>query len=1020
MTLELRDYPPALGRVADGERTKAVGIQPFRLSSGGALDRSRTLRFSFDGRDYTGHPGDTLASALLANGLRLVGRSFKYHRPRGIFASGPEEPNALVTLKRGEYAEPNTRATVTELFAGLVAESQNRWPSLSFDVMSVNGLLARPFPAGFYYKTFMWPGSFWMLYERVIRRAAGMGRASRNPDPGRYEKSHIFCDVLIVGGGPAGISASLAAGRSGARVVLVEADPLFGGGLLRDEEVIERVPASEWIAASLKELASLPNVSLMRRTTAFGYYDHNVVGAVERVTDHLSSPDPYLPRQRFHIIRARRVVLATGSIERPLVFANNDRPGVMLASAVRTYLRRFGVRPGERAVVFANNDDAYRTALDLHTAGVGVEAIVDPRNASDGVLPKQAKRSGIECLFDHSVVNVTGKQLVRSVEITGATNGTTRHINCDIVAVSGGWDPTVHLQSHSGSKPVYNPALGAFVPGPARQAERTIGAANGTFALEGCLAEGSTAGRDSAADAGFHAPKMIAPQCASPLAAPVAPPFWPMSAPNRRSGKAFVDIQDDVTADDIALAHREGYVSVEHLKRYTTLGMGTDQGKTSNVNGLAIMASLRGKPINEVGTTTFRPPYTPVAVGAFAGRETRQHYEPIRRSAMHDWHVANGAAMVEAGLWMRPRAYPRAGESQRAAYIREATHVRNAVGLIDVSTLGKIDIQGPDALELLERVYCNGWQTLGIGRLRYGLMLREDGIVFDDGTTARLGKHHYFMTTTTANAGKVMAHLEFLIQAVWPDLRVHVTSVTEQWAAMAIAGPFARNVLARVIDGGATTVDDGHLPHLGLAEVRIAGVRSRLFRMSFSGERAYEVVAPADRALHVWEALMEAGKPDEIAPYGTEAMGALRIEKGHVSGPELDGRTTADDLGLGKLMSRKKDYVGRRLSERPGLQDPARPKLVGLVPVDRSERLRAGSQLVETANPKGVTPMLGHTTSMTYSPVLGHDVTLALLSGGRSRTNETLWAAYPLHNEVVKVRVVDPVFYDKEGVRLRG
>jgi heterotetrameric sarcosine oxidase alpha subunit len=1002
--------------------TPAMVEAPTRLTNGGAIDRSSPASFSFDGRPYSGFVGDTLASALLANGVRLVGRSFKYHRPRGIYSSGTEEPNALVTLDRGALTEPNTRATDIELYEGLAARSQNRWPSLAFDLMSVNQLLAPLIPAGFYYKTFMWPGTFWMFYERFIRRAAGMGVASRRGDPSRYERNHVFCDVLVVGGGPAGIGAALAAGRAGARVILVEREPILGGALWRDEDVIDGASADVWLLQSRTELSAMPNVRVMLRTTAFGYYDHNFLGVIERVTDHLASLQSTQPRQRLHSIRAKHVVLATGAIERPLVFENNDRPGVMLAGSVRTYVKRFAVIPGHRAVVFTNNDDAYRTALILHRAGVSVRAIIDSRPAAGGPLPCEARRLGIECLTGHAVLRAHGKLGVDGIEVVrlntsdGPTVGKSRRLDCDLLAISGGWNPTVHLHSQSGGKPVFDPILSAFVPGPSKQAESSAGSSAGVNTLSTCLKNGFAVGTAAAIATGFKAASSPVPIASGPESTATTP-LWVVPGAERH---AFVDIQDDVTTADVALAHREGYVSVEHLKRYTTLGMGTDQGKTSNVNGLAIMAALQGRSIAEIGTTTFRPPYIPVAIGAFAGRETGSHYQPVRRTPMHDWHEAHGAQMVEAGLWMRPRCYPQAHENLRQAYTREAAHVRNAVGLIDVSTLGKIDIQGPDAIELIERVYANNWRSLARGHVRYGLMLREDGIVFDDGTTARLGEHHYFMTTTTANAAKVLAHLEFLLQVVWPELRAHVTSLTEQWATMTLAGPRSRSVLSRVIEGGAAAAANEVLPHLGAVRVRVAGMPCRVFRMTYSGELAYEITAPADQALRVWEATLEAGRADDIQPYGTEAMGALRIEKGHVAGPELDGRTTADDLGLGALQSTKKDFIGRRLSQRPELRNQERPQLVGLIPLDPTERLRAGGQIVETARPAGITPMVGHVSSMTYSPVFGHEIALGFVNGGRVRVGQVVYAAFPLKNEVTTVRIVDSVFYDKEGRRFRG
>ncbi|MDA1308233.1 MAG: sarcosine oxidase subunit alpha family protein [Proteobacteria bacterium] len=998
--------------------------QPFRLAEGGEIDRLAPVSFRFDGKTYQGYLGDTLASALLANGVRLVGRSFKYHRPRGIYSAGPEEPNALVELRTGGRHEPNTRATMIELFAGLDARSQNRWPNLLLDVMQLNALLSPVFVAGFYYKTFMgMPG--WRFYEHFIRKAAGMGSGTTLSDPDSYDKMHTHCDVLVIGGGPAGIAAALAAGRSGARVMLLEESDALGGRLRSERRNLNGEPAMRWVRGAAAALEALDTVTVMTRTTGFGYYDGNVIAAVERISDHLATPPEHAVRQRLWHIRAGRVVIAAGATERPLVFTGNDRPGVMLASAARTYVNRFAVQPGKAAVVFANNDDCYQTALDLHRAGIEVQAVVDSRPDGHGAAKQQAETAGIECVTGAAVIASHGYLGLNSVDIApisadGLTvTGPVWQLSCDLLAISGGWSPNVHLHSHAGGRPVYDPGIAAFIPGPSRQAERSAGAGAGTLGLADCLRQGAEVGAEAATLLGFTPPAIEIPTSDEPATGPLKA-LWRVPGP----GKKYVDLQDDVTSSDVELAHREGYISVEHLKRYTTLGMGTDQGKTSNMNGHAIMAEERGDSIEDVGTTMFRPPYNPISLGAIAGRDIGMHFSPTRRSAMHDWHAENGAVFVEAGQWMRPQIYRRDGESDVKADMdraisREVTETRGGVGMVDVSTLGKIDIQGPDSAEFLNRLYINGWKTLPVGRARYGLMLREDGIVFDDGTTSRVGENRYFMTTTTANAGPVMSHMEEYLQVHWPELNVKVVSVTEQWAAMALAGPKSRDVLAAAVEG--LDVSNEALPFMGVRETRIAGVKARVFRISFSGELAYEINVPADHGRAVWERVMAVGAEHGIIPYGTEAMAIMRIEKGHVAGGELDGRTTADDLGLGRMSSSKKEYIGRRMADREGFLDPARPKFVGLVPVDGKSRARVGSVLVADNTMQPPVPMLGHISSSAYlSPTLGHPISLGLVEGGMSRVGETVWAMFPLRDEAIEVRIVDPVFYDKDGERLHA
>ncbi|MDQ2963810.1 MAG: sarcosine oxidase subunit alpha family protein [Pseudomonadota bacterium] len=998
--------------------------QPFRLPAGGTIDRTQPLGFEYDGVRYEGYVGDTLASALLANGVHLIARSFKYHRPRGILSAGAEEPNALVQLARGARTEPNARATQVELYEGLVAASQNCWPSVRFDVGAIGDAVSRLLPAGFYYKTFMWPPSpaWWQRYEHFIRRAGGMGRGARAPDPDRYERCYAHCDVLVIGGGAAGLAAARAASAGDARVLLCDENPALGGSLRGETDAIDGEPAAAWIARIERELGANPEVKLLPRTTAFGYYDQNLVALVERVSDHLPQTPEHVPRQRLWHVRARAVVLASGAHERGIAYAGNDVPGTMLAGAARTYVNRYGVRPGNTAVVFTNNDSAYASALALHRAGVAVAAIVDARlgDQLETALPQAARAKGIPILAGSVVVAAHGRLRVAAVAVAPLVGGPARRIDCDLVCMSGGWNPAVHLHSQSRGKLFYDDTLATFVPGASPQMIVAAGAAKGSFALGYALADAHAAGLSAAYHAGCHAPSGIDAPSTSAVQSLGIKTLWSVP-PRAKSDKCFVDFQSDVTTSDIALAAREGYRSVEHLKRYTTLGMGTDQGKTSNLIGLALLAETLGKPIPAVGTTTFRPPYTPVTLGAFAGHDVGPSVEPTRYSAMHDWHAAHGARFVDAGLWKRPHSYPRAGESEDAAVNREAKNVRTNVGVVDVSTLGKIELQGRDVAELLNRVYINRWDTLSVGRCRYGVMLRDDGMVQDDGTTSRFAAHHYLMTTTTVNAVKVMQHLEYLLQGEWPELEVYATSVTEQWSAAALSGPRARQVISKIVD---VDVSNAAFPFLAMGEcgLRIAGgvIAARLFRMSYSGELAYEIHVRADRGVDMWNAVIEAGEEFGIMPYGTEAMSTLRIEKGHVVvGPEADGRTTADDLGVGKLVSAAKWCIGKPLLARPQLVASNRWQLVGLTAEDRRTPIPRGAKLVADPWHPLPNPMEGHVTSWCWSPNLDAWIALALLANGRARHGETLWAVSPLADARVRVRVGNACFIDPEGERLR-
>ena len=998
-----------------GEPSRPVGGQPNRLAIIGFVNRSRPLSFKFDGKSYGGFLGDTLASALLAAGKKIVGRSFKYHRPRGVLTAGSEEPNALVELRSGARCEPNTRATVAELYDGLEAKSQNRWPSLAFDFGAINSLFSPLFVAGFYYKTFMWPASFWeKFYEPVIRHAAGLGSASVEFDPDTYEKAHAFCDVLIIGAGPAGLAAALSAGRSGARVILADEDFLLGGRLNGDRREIDGLPASDWARQAEAELLSLPEVRIMRRTTVFGAYDAGTYGAIERVSDHLPVPPVYQPRQRLWKIVAKRTVLAAGAIERPIVFGGNDRPNVMMASAVRTYVNRFGVAPGRRIALFTTTDDGWKTASDLAAAGLTIEAIIDARSAVAAALSTEAKRIGARLMLGAKVTDTRGSHGLNRISVRDR-DGRTIQVVADVLAVAGGWNPSVALSTHLGGRPRWSDAISAFIPGELPSRMHVAGAACGSFSLADALREGAAAGTAASKDTGFKAAANQLPRTDDEATG--VTPLWHVT---ESKTKAFVDFQHDITREDVALAVREGFHSVELLKRYTTLGMATDQGKTSNINGQAIMAALTERAISEAGTTVSRPPYTPVALGAFAGHHRGKHFRPTRLTAGHQWAKERGATFVEVGQWLRAQWFAAPGENDWLATVsREVKGVRSSVGVCDVSTLGKIDIQGPDVGAFLDRIYINTFSTLPVGKVRYGLMLREDGFVMDDGTTARFARDHYVISTTTANAAKVMQHLEHARQVLWPEIDVQMVSVTEQWAQYSVAGPNSRRLLERLL-GSTIDVSDPAFPYLACAEFTWRGIPARLFRISFSGELAYELAVPAGYGDAAIRAIMDAGADYGVAPYGTEALGVMRIEKGHVAGNELNGTTTATDLGLGRMMSKKKDYIGRVLAGRPGLTDPNRPALVGIKPVDPPARLRAGAHFLSLGADATLENDQGYLTSVAFSPMLGHSVGLGLITRGPERIGEHVRAHDPLRGGDVEIEICSPIFFDNDGTRLHG
>lgn len=976
---------------------------------GGQIDRSRTLRFTFDGLPYQGHPGDTLASALLANGVRLMGRSFKYHRPRGPLSAGSEEPNALVQLRTGARQEPNTRATVAELFDGLEATSQNAWPSLKFDAMAVNDRLNTFFTAGFYYKTFMWPASFWeKVYEPIIRRAAGLGSLTQQEDPDDYDKGFLHCDLLVIGGGPAGLMAALTAGRAGARVILADEDFRFGGRLNAETLEVAGKAGADWAIAAVAELSALPNVRLMARTTIVGAFDHGIYSAVERVSDHLPVPAKGKPRQTLWRIYSRRAILAGGATERPIAFENNDRPGVMLAAALRAYANRWGVAVGDRVAVFTNNEDGLRTARDLQAKGVDVVAVIDARN--DGPL-----LAGIRHLKGAEVIDTKGRLGLKSITVRTA-DGKTEELRVSALGVSGGWNPNVNISSHHRSRPVWDEGIQSFIPGADVPAGLlSAGAASGNLSTHGALMTGQAQAMQALADLGIAVKWDTLPDAED---APISiTPKWYVAA---GKGRAWIDPQNDVTVKDVKLAQKENFSSVEHLKRYTTLGMATDQGKTGNVLGLAIMAGLTGRTIPETGTTIYRPPYTPVAMGALAGRSRGQEFKPTRLTPSHKWAEEQGAVFVEVGMWLRAQWLPKPGETHwRESVDREVLATRKSVGICDVTTLGKIDIQGTDAGAFLDRVYCNTFSTLAVGKCRYGLMLREDGMVFDDGTTARMGEHEYVMTTTTANAVTVFRHLEYCRQVLWPEMDVQLISTTEAWAQFSVAGPNARRLLEKLVD---QDISDAAFPYMGAGNITVRGVRGRLFRISFSGELAYEIAVPTRYGDALIRALVEAGQEYDAVVYGTEALGVMRVEKGHVAGNELNGQSSALNMGLGKMVSKKKDSIGMVLSQREGMVDPGGYRLVGVKPVDPKGALTAGSHFLEF----GAAPVIendgGWLTSKVYSPHLGCDIALGYLKAGDQKIGNRMRVVNLLAKPQTEteVEIVSPHFFDPEGVRLRG
>jgi len=996
--------------------------QPFRLNKEGLINRNKKISFTFNGKKLFGYEGDTIASALIANGIHLVGRSFKYHRPRGFFGAGVEEPNAKLQVEFNGHSEPNVNATEMELVEGLSATSQNCWPSVNFDIGAINNFLKMFFPAGFYYKTFMWPKSFWYkIYEPFIRKAAGLGVASIEKDKERYEHKFEYCDLLVTGSGPSGLASAYAAAKNGAKVILAEDKPRFGGTLLTDDVSIDNLSGKDWAEKIITELKSMPNVTVKNRSQVFGYYDHNMLVMFERVSDHLEKKSKFTPRQRLWYIRAKETILSTGSIERPIVFGNNDTPGIFLSAAAKEYMKVYGVLVGKKPLIFTNNDSAYETALEFKKNNVE-PIILDTREEHSSELIDEAKSKGIDIRFSHGVIVANGYKKVKSAKI-GKLNKDKNSfekietVDCDCICVSGFWTPSVHLASQSGNKLKYEEKIDAFIPDKKKQHETSVGAANGSFTLEESLKHGFENGSNLSAKITETKTEISIPNVNEKKYG-AHDKFWCMPLPKNENPKRFVDFQNDVSVSDIEIALREGYRSIEHVKRYTTLGMATDQGRTSNLNGLQLVSNIENKIVPEVGHTTFRPPFTPITIGTIVGREVGMEYMPTRKTPMHEWHEKNNAVFVDAGAWKRPRYYKLGSETLFEASKREAKNVRENVGICDVTTLGKIDIKGPDAAEFLNRVYTNAWMKLPIGKARYGLMLREDGIVMDDGTTTRISENHYHMTTTTAQAANVLSHLEYYLQIIWPELNVNVVSTTEQWAGAAIAGPKSRDMLSKLYPD--LDVSNEALPFMGYKEAEFFGVPSRIFRISFSGELAYEINVKSDHGMFMWEKMMEVGKEFGNQPYGTEALSTLRIEMGHVAGPELDGRTIPSDVSLNGLVSKKKDFIGKNSLGREAFNVESRQKIVGLIPIDRKSSIPEGSHIVQDQNAKLPNPKLGHVSSSCWSVENNNPFSLAIMKDGKNMIGKKFFAVSPLKNKSIEVEVISSHYVDPEGKRVRS
>ncbi len=999
----------------------------LRVNKNNFIDQTIRISFKFNGQKLFGYKGDTLASALLANNIHLVGRSFKYHRPRGIMTCGTEEPNAIVQIGNDpSLTDPNVRATEIELYEGLEASSQNCWPSVNFDIGGINNFLSPLLPAGFYYKTFMWPASFWGKYEYFIRHSAGLGKAPTKSDPDIYDHQYSHCDVLVVGGGISGIVSAKLSAEKGLDTILIDDKSFLGGSAIYQESEsykINNINSNKWLANEIESLKNYSNLVIKNRTSLAAFHGYNYLLARENLTDHLSINERKgKVRQRLWKIRAKKVIIASGSIERPLIFSNNDRPGIILSSSIKKYIDYYGVKTGENISLFTNNDSAYETAISLYKSGVKVNVIVDIRKNSDSLIVKEALKLGLKVLWETTVVDTQGYKRIKSFEVMKLSDdgnsivGDRFKYNCDCLGISGGWTPMVHLFTQSGGKLKFRNEDNVFIPDenktPSNQI--SVGSCNGEFKLNEILINTIKNLKSflSLSNTCYDEIKTICPDEKSKRNIWLLPSDKPIG-----KTKPFLDFQNDSTAKDVKLALREGFKSIEHVKRYTTTGMGTDQGKLSNMHALGIIADTTGTNMGELGTTTFRPPYTPLTFGAIVGRNVGEFFDHTRKTAIHNWHVKNKAEFENVGQWKRPWYFPKNGENMHQAVQRESKAARDSAGILDASTLGKIDIQGSDASEFLNRVYTNAWSKLEIGKCRYGLMLNEDGMVYDDGVTTRLGENHYIMTTTTGGAANVLSKLEDYLQTEWPELDVYLTTVTDQYSTISICGPNSKNILAKIVSG--LDLSDSNFPHMSFKNTKITNVNCRIMRISFTGEHSYEINIQSNYAEDVWIKCMEAGKEFNLTPYGTETMHLLRAEKGFIiTGQDTDGTLTPSDLQMDWIIGKKKyDFIGKRSLYRSDTIREDRKQLVGLLTEDPKEVLEEGAQLVENINKKPI-EMLGHVTSSYFSPNLNKSIALAVIKNGKKLKGKKL--IVPMENKNINVIITDTVFYDKENKRLNA